>query len=85
MVGGTTANYYNTNTVNGYTLSISSTTGNPQTATYTFTPLTGNPVIFKLTTTDGEAVTALTVQIGTTGAPSTSRWSPATAARRRPR
>ena len=71
MAGGTTANYYNTNTVNGYTLSISSTTGNPQTATYTFTPLTGNPVIFKLTTTDGEAVTALTVQIGTTGAPST--------------
>ena len=71
MAGGNTNNYQNNNTVSGYTLAISSTGGNPQTATYTFTPVIGNPVIFKLTTTGGETVTGLTVQIGTTGTPST--------------
>ena len=71
MVGGTTNNYYSSNNINGYTLTISSTDGSTQTATYTFTPATGSPVIFKLTTTDSEVVTGLTVQIGTTGTPST--------------
>jgi len=71
MVGGTTNNYYSSNNINGYTLTISSTDGSTQTATYTFTPATGSPVIFKLTTTDSEVVTGLPVQIGTTGTPST--------------
>ncbi|MEZ7866363.1 MAG: hypothetical protein QMB37_02800 [Paludibacteraceae bacterium] len=79
MAGGTTANYYNTNTVNGYTLSISSTgDGTSRTATYTFTPVTGNPVIFKLTSNSGETVTALTVQIGTTGTPTSLGYTLAT-------
>ena len=40
MVGGTTNNYYSSNNINGYTLTISSTDGSTQTATYTFTPAT---------------------------------------------
>ena len=72
IVGGTTnSNYFHNNTINGYRLTISSTsTGTTQTATYTFTPIAGgSPVIFKLTTNDNEQITGLTVQTGTTGTP----------------
>ena len=67
-VGGTTANY-TSGTINGYTLTISSSEGTTQTATYTFTPATGSPVIFKLTTNDNEEITGLTVQTGASGTP----------------
>ena len=64
-----TNNRNNNSSFNGYTLTISSTGNNPQTATYIFTPATGNPVIFKLTTNDNEQITGLTVQTGINGTP----------------
>ncbi|MDY0099669.1 MAG: hypothetical protein RBR81_10750, partial [Bacteroidales bacterium] len=61
IVGGTTNNYQNTASINGYTLTISSTGADPRIATYTFTPTTGDPVIFTLSSNTDETVNYLYV------------------------
>ncbi|MDX9726876.1 MAG: hypothetical protein RBT38_10860, partial [Bacteroidales bacterium] len=63
-VGGTTSNYYNTNTVNGYALAISQTGFGPRIATYTFTPASGDAVVFTVSTNSDETVNSVRVQVG---------------------
>ena len=73
-----TENYYNTNTVNGYTLAISqSKSGTVYTAIYTFTPTTGSPVIFTFVT-NGSLVSSLTVKTGIGGTSSNIPYSSST-------
>ncbi|MBK6347379.1 MAG: hypothetical protein IPF68_15895 [Bacteroidales bacterium] len=63
-IGGTTADYYNTNVVNGYTLTISQTGTSTLIATYTFTPSAGDAVVFTYTTTGTTTTGTVTVQAG---------------------
>ena len=65
-INASTANRSNNSILNGYTLTIVSTgTASPRTATYTFTPATGSPVIFTMIRTDNEQINSLTVKVGT--------------------
>lgn len=68
-VGGGTGSYYDDDQINGYALTISSSGTGPVIATYTFTPITGDPVIFTLSTNTDESVNYLNVRVGT-GTPS---------------
>ncbi|MHC1776257.1 MAG: hypothetical protein AB9834_12700 [Lentimicrobium sp.] len=65
-IDGNTADYYNTNIVNGYTLAISQTgeSGTQRTATYTFTPVSGDAVVFTYITTGNTTNGTVTVQVG---------------------
>lgn len=63
-VGGTAVDYFNSNTVNGYTLEISQTGTDPRIATYTFTPVSGDAVVFTVSTNSNETVNYVRVQVG---------------------
>ncbi len=65
LVGGTTNNYQDNVSINGYTLTIGSSGSDPRIATYTFTPTTGDPVVFTLSSNNDETVNSLNVKVGT--------------------
>ncbi|MFN8135039.1 MAG: hypothetical protein U0Z17_07390 [Bacteroidales bacterium] len=67
-VGGITSDYNNTNGIDGYILDITQSGTTTRTATYSFTPASGDPVIFTFTTT-GSTVNTLTVKTGNGGTP----------------
>ncbi|GAB1454297.1 hypothetical protein MASR2M47_43530 [Draconibacterium sp.] len=77
-VGGSATNYNNNANIGGYTLAIAqSQSGSVYTATYTFTPTSGNSVIFTFITT-GSTVNSLTVKVGSGGTPSNVPYTSST-------
>ncbi|HPR27619.1 hypothetical protein, partial [Lentimicrobium sp.] len=72
-IGGTSADYYSSQVITDYELTITQTGSTTRVATYTFQPVSGDPVIFVLSTT-GSTVNSLTVQVGS-GTPAALSYS----------